>query len=130
MTKLLIAISFLFLLGIPFANSSEFIFNCTNRESNFMTNYKVNTSERTILHTTSKDLDTNKKHIVNEKLWIIKFLYPKAITWIRDSKDFLGEDLLNFNVFDFEKETVSHSGHFSYRKPSSHFYNCLTTHMD
>ena len=121
MKKLILAISFFILFGSSLAHSSQFIYNCTNEDRNFTLNYKVDTYEKTIVHTTSMNLQNNEKFTIFEKQWILDFQYPKAVAWIAE------KNIVNFFVFDFEKETLSHSGHYAYRKPNATFYNCVTT---
>lgn len=107
------------LVGIG-ASASEFNFNCTNSSKSFSTNYKVNMTDKTIIHTTSMNLDSNKKYNVYKEERIILFKDSMAVTMSINEVD-----VINFSVFNFEKETYSQSGHYTTGKPHSQFFHCV-----
>ena len=114
-----VVISLLFIISFP-VHSESFIFTCVSNKDNFTTTYEVNTHSKTILHLSSFDPSNEQRYRVNNYYETIKWNYPIVYSF----KDSTTSGIPSFAVFNFDKLTLSTSGHYEDFDPYSQFFKC------
>ena len=117
---------YILLLILSMANASAQNKNltCTNSETNFITNFKIDNVERKITHLSSMNSKTNQKYYVDRDLKILNFDENIAITLSYSNSG----KILNLLVFNLKEQTYTQSGHYLdiKQKPNSQLFECVT----
>ena len=123
--KLIKIITFIYFILLSFvnANAQNKNMTCTNNETNFITNFKIDINDKKITHLSSLNSKNNQRYVVNEDLKILSFDKNIAITISYSNND----AILNLKIFNFKEQTYTQSGHYLdiKQKPYSQLFECV-----
>jgi hypothetical protein len=106
-----------------YALAQNKLLTCTNNETNFITNFKIEFIEKKITHLSSLNTKNNQRFNVNTEFKIISFDENTAIAYTYSNN----VKLINFVVFNFKDQYYTISGHYLdiRAKPNPQLFECV-----